>query len=230
MEKGNQADSGAQGTPATGQGATPGGGDGTSAGPGPGTGTQGTPPPQPGAAGGGSQADQSGPERNWQTIDRTRNPDGTTTTIELENPSGDLRYTTTDAQGNVISQEIVENTNTGGYQPPPDEPPSRTYETDGGKPPVGGPEPFTDIPRDPNLPEWKSWRDLPAQDVNIEEGRGITLDGAGGMEYHEGGQSYRHEGNGWVDSQTGERAPADIGRRATGAQWQVENGLVPTQR
>lgn len=227
MEKGNQADTATQPTPETTPGAAPAGGGGTSTDPGTGTGTQGTPPPQPGG-GGGSQADQRGPDdRPWQRLDRTRNADGTTTTVEHDG-EGALRYTTTDSQGNLISQEIQENTNTGGSQPPAEEPPGRTYSTDGGTPPPpGGPEPFSDVPPDPNLPEWKSWRDMPAQDVDLGEGRRLSLDGEGHLEYREGGRTYRHEGSGWVDGQTGEKAPRSVAGRASGAQSQLESGLIP---
>lgn len=231
MEKGNQVESGVQGTPVTGPDAAPAGGGGTSTDPGTGTGTQGTPPPQAGG-GGGSQADQSGPDdRPWQRLDRTSNADGTTTTVEHDG-EGALRYTTTDSKGNVISQQIEENPNTGGYQPPAEEPPSRTYQTDGGTPPPpGGPEPFSDIPPDPNLPEWKSWRDMPAQDVDLGEGRSLKLDGEGHLEYQEGGQTFRHEGSRWVDAQTGQPAPKSVAGRASGAQSQLESGLIPgTQR
>jgi hypothetical protein len=113
----------------------------------------------------------------------------------------------------------------------PDDRPGRTYDTDGGTPPVGGPEPFSDIPPDPNLPEWKSWRDMPAQDVDLGEGRSLSLDGQGHLEYQEGGRTFRHEGSSWVDSQTGEPAPKSVAGRASGAQSQLESGLIPgTQR
>ena len=241
MEKGNQPESGSrtaieQQTPGGGGaaacgGAPPPGGQGATPEPGTGTGTAptGTPPPvAPGGGGGGSQADQSGPDdRPWEILEpRTQNPDGTWTRTDTDG-EGALRHTTYDGQGNIVGQEIVENPNTGGWQPPADEPPGRTYETDGGTPPVGGPEPFSDVPPDPNLPEYKSWRDMPAQDIGLEEGRSLSLDGKGGLEYQEGGRTFRHEGNNWVDTQTGERAPKGVGRRASGAQSRLESGLIP---
>ena len=246
MEKGNQPESGSgtavqQQTPEGAGGAAAGGapppggtpppaGEGATPEPGTGTGTPptGNPPPAAPGGGGGSQADQSGPKRNWEQLDSSRNPDGTRTTVDHDG-EGALRYTTYDAAGNVVSQEIQENTNTGG-QPPAEEPPTRTYETDGGSPPEGGPEPFSDVPPDPNAADYKSWRDMPAQEVEIPGGDRLSLDGEGGLKFNDGETTFRREGGNWVDEQTGERAPSDTAKRANGAVFDLEHGIDPINR
>jgi hypothetical protein len=140
-----------------------------------------------------------------------------------------LRNTTYDAQGNLVSEEIIENTNTGGYTPPAEEPSSRTYETDGGTPPVGGPEPFSDVPPDPSMQERRSWRDLPAQEVEVPGGDRLSLDGKGDLKFSDGETTFHREGGHWVD-EAGRRADSATAKRATGALNDLELGQPPINR
>ena len=238
MEKGNGAGTATQVQQATNGGAAGGaapGGAAPGGEPAPGTGTGTAPtgnPPPVASGGGGSQADQSGPDdRPWEVLEsRIQNPDGTWTRVETDGNAA-LRHTTYDSQGNVVSQEIFENENTGGWQPPAEEPDTRTYQTDGGlPPPPGGPEPFSDVPPDPSMPERTSWRDMPAQEREIPGGARLSLDGQGGLEFSDGERTFRREGGKWVDTQTGERAPSDTAKRATGATNDLELGLPPQNR
>jgi hypothetical protein len=229
MEKGNQPTEGEQHAGQSAEaGAAGASAGGSSADPGTGTGTVGVPPPPPagGGGGGGAQADQSGPDREWQILSPlSQNPDGTWSRVETDG-EGAVRYTTIDGKGNVVSQEVIENTNTGGQAPPAETEPERTYSTDGGTPPVGGPEPFSDVP--PSGPEYRSWRDMPAQEVELPDGRKLSLDGQGGLEFQDGEQTFRREGGNWVDKATGERAPSSSAKRASAAMFELEHGLGPS--
>nr|MDP9482840.1 hypothetical protein [Chloroflexota bacterium] len=89
------------------------------------------------------------------------------------------------------------------------------------------PEPWGDVPPAPGDENWRSWRELPGQQLEYSDGNRLRLDGNGHAEFDSGGRTYRHEGSGWVDAQTGETAPRAVGGKAYAAIWDAEHGMPP---